>query len=65
MNTEELVKQLKLEKDCDYLIFVSKESGLCPDDLQKVNLGDMGKGTTQFVMVKGNVAELIKVHKVK
>lgn len=65
MNTEELLKTLKLEKDQNYLVFVSKESGISASDLAGIPLHDMGTGRTYFVLVSGNVAELVKTVEVK
>lgn len=61
MKPEELIKTLKLEKDCAYLIFVSRETGLSKYDLAKINLKkEFGIKGYYFVLVDGNVAELVK-----
>lgn len=65
MKTKELIKQLKIDTNCSYLIFVSKDTGLYPEDLENIDLGTLGAKEYMFVYVEGNVAELIKIHKVK
>ena len=65
MKPKELVKQLKIEKGCNYLIFVSRETGLYPEDLQKINLMELGAKNALFVYVEGNIAKLIKPLKLK
>jgi hypothetical protein len=64
MNTKALIKQLKIEKGCNYLIFVSKNTGLFPEDLESIPLHELGADKYFFVYVEGNVAKLVKKIKI-
>lgn len=64
MNTKELIKQLKLEKNTDYIIFISTKSGLSKEDLYSINLKGIETGKVMIALVKGNVAKLIKMIKI-
>ena len=53
----QLIKKLRLKKGENYLIFISRDSGLSYADLEGIPLPDK----TIFVFVEGNVNNLLKV----
>ncbi len=64
MNTKQLLKQIKLKKGVKQLIFISKDCGLNREDLEQIPYKLIGKENL-FVLVSGNLLELIKVVKSK
>lgn len=55
------IKVLKFEKNKNYVLFISKDSGLRLSDLSKVSTNFTADTETQIILVDGDVDRLIKL----
>lgn len=63
---EKIIKPLKIKKNCKYVIFISKDSGLYKEDLYRINKSSLGMHSDSlFVLIDGDVSRLVKAVEVK